>query len=145
MIGQSGPFFNVKADVISKNLALISGKYCNIFSHFPNLLELNIIAWQNGVLNLDSFLRNWFKQILKLFTWRLNKKQMISLLHILKNIWLEVFFDHHIRVAFHVLKSIELLTEFLFDNWDHFKNVVKIFCLDTHDSAVLVKFLAVNV
>jgi hypothetical protein len=44
MIGQSGPFFNVKADVISKNLALISGKHCNIFSHFPNLLEFNVIA-----------------------------------------------------------------------------------------------------
>jgi hypothetical protein len=70
---------------------------------------------------------------------------MIGLLDILKNIWLEVFFDHHIRVALHVLKSIELLTEFLFDNWDHFKNVVKVVCLDTHDSAFLVKFLAVNV
>lgn len=70
---------------------------------------------------------------------------MVLLVDILENVRIQIFLYHDISVAFHILQSIKLLPEFLFDDWNHFQHALEVFGLYAHNSSVLVKFFTVNV
>ena len=80
VVSQDGPFLYVKTNVIRQDFSLVSGQHCHILPHLPDLLELNIIIGQNGILNLNALALNGLKQLLKPLTWGLNKQQVILLL-----------------------------------------------------------------
>lgn len=106
MVSQGHPLLYVETYVVGQNFTFVSGKDCHVFPHFPYFLELYIVPRKDRILNLDSFLWNSLEKILKSLTWWLNKQQMIPFVHILKDIRMEVFLNHHVSISLHVLKSV---------------------------------------